>query len=137
MKLTAFRIENYRCIQDSGWVELDDIAVVVGKNESGKTSLLKALWKFKPFHDVGYDLNREWPRGRRKEMSGERVVSTVRFQFASQEITVLEAIHESAKGIKGVEIQRDYNGHYRYTFLPRNLADEHGIEWVVSLIDRK
>jgi len=40
MKLSACRIENYRSIQDSGWVELGDIAVVVGKNESGKTSLL-------------------------------------------------------------------------------------------------
>ena len=71
MKLTKFRVENYRCIQDSGWVELDDIAVIVGKNESGKTSLLKALWKLNPFHDVGYNIDREFPTGRRKTPFGQ------------------------------------------------------------------
>ncbi len=137
MKLTAFRIENYRCIQDSGWVEIDDIAVIVGKNESGKTSLLKGLWKFNPFHDVGYDLNREWPRGRRKEMSKDKVVSTVRFRLSPEEIALVEGIHETAKEITAVEITRDYNGHYRYRFLPNSPAAEHGVEWVVSLMDRK
>jgi AAA ATPase domain len=120
MKLTAFRIENYRCIQDSGWVEVDDIAVIVGKNESGKTSLLKALWKFKPFHDAKYDLDREWPRGRRKEKFPDKVVATVRFEFTTDEVTLIASLHESAKGISDVEIKRSYDGHYRYNFLPNS-----------------
>src|SRR6266702_8562021 len=126
-KLTSFRIENYRCIQDSGRVEIDDIAVIVGKNESGKTSLLKALWKFKPFVDAKYDLDREWPRGRRKDKSPEKVVATVRFEFSPAEITRLEGIHESAKGITGVEIQRNYRGGYLYTFLPNAPAVDNGV----------
>ena len=134
MKLTAFRIENYRCIQDSGWVEIDDIAVIVGKNESGKTSLLKALWKFKPFHDAKYDIDREWPRGRRKQKSPEKVVATVRFAFSPEEMTTIEGVHESAKGITGVEIQRNYRGGYIYNFLPKAPADDLGVEWVVSLM---
>ncbi|MBU4186173.1 MAG: ATP-binding protein, partial [Proteobacteria bacterium] len=69
MKMTAFRVENYRCVFDSGWVEIDDIAVIVGKNESGKTSMLKALWKFNPFKEEPYNLDREWPRGKRRERS--------------------------------------------------------------------
>jgi AAA15 family ATPase/GTPase len=52
MKLTKFRTQDYRSIHDSDWVDIDDIAVIVGKNESGKTSLLKALWKLNPFHDA-------------------------------------------------------------------------------------
>jgi ABC-type cobalamin/Fe3+-siderophores transport system ATPase subunit len=63
-------------------VDVDDIAVIVGKNESGKTSLLKALWKFNPFHDAKYNLDREWPRGRRKDKSPEKIVATVRFAFS-------------------------------------------------------
>ena len=123
MKLTAFCVQNYRSILDSGWVDVDDIAVIVGKNESGKTSLLKALWKFNPFHEAKYDLDREWPRGRRKEKSPEKVVSTVRFEFSPEEITLIEGIHESAKGITGVEIERNYRGGYLYTFLPKNPND--------------
>ena len=48
MKLIEFNVRMFRSITDSGWVKLDDIAVIVGKNESGKTSLLKALWKLMP-----------------------------------------------------------------------------------------
>ena len=29
MKLTSCRVQNYRSIRDSGWVDIDDIAVVV------------------------------------------------------------------------------------------------------------
>lgn len=134
MKLTAFRIENFRSIHDSGWVEVDDIAVIVGKNESGKTSLLKALWKFKPFTDVSYDLDREWPRGRRKDKSADKVVATVRFEFGPEDTQLLESIHESAKGVTGVEIQRNYAGNYCYNFLPRNPENGSDIEWVISLL---
>jgi predicted ATP-dependent endonuclease of OLD family len=137
MKLSAFRIENYRSILDSGWIEVDDIAVIVGKNESGKTSLLKALWKFKPFHDAKYDLDREWPRGRRKEKSLEKNVATLRFTFAPDEISQIEGIHESARGITGVEITRNYKGTYTYNFLPKNPADTHDMEWTVSLLNNR
>ncbi|MGA2248897.1 MAG: AAA family ATPase, partial [Verrucomicrobiota bacterium] len=90
MKLSAFRIQNFRCVLDSGWIDTDDIAVIVGKNESGKTSLLKALWKFNPFSNIRYEIDREWPRGRRKEKSTEKVVSSVRFQLTPEEISVIE-----------------------------------------------
>ena len=45
MQLKAFRIMNFRSVIDSGWVSLspDDVTVLVGQNESGKTSILQAL----------------------------------------------------------------------------------------------
>ena len=85
MKMLSFRIQNYRSINDSGWVDVDDIAVIVGKNESGKTSLLKALWKFNPFKPESYSLDREWPRGRRKDRSLDKPVATVKFEFSAEE----------------------------------------------------
>jgi hypothetical protein len=49
MKLTAFRIKNFRSIVDTGWQNLspDNITCLIGQNESGKTSILEAL---KVFH---------------------------------------------------------------------------------------
>lgn len=46
MKLASFRIKNFRSILDSGWVPFspDCITVLVGQNESGKSSVLEALF---------------------------------------------------------------------------------------------
>jgi len=48
MKLTAFRIKNFRSIVDTGWQTLspDNITCLIGQNESGKTSILEALKVF-------------------------------------------------------------------------------------------
>ena len=134
MKLTSCRVQNYRSIQDSGWVDIDDIAVVVGKNESGKTSFLKALWKFNPFLDVGYNIDREWPSGRRKEKSPDKVVVEAKFTFSPEEIAKIESIHESAKGITGVEMARTYAGDYTHQFVPKNPNIDHNVDWVVDLL---
>ncbi len=134
MKLTKFRVENFRSIQDSGWVELDDIAVIVGKNEAGKTSLLKALWKFNPFHDVGYEIDREFPTGRRKEKSGDKVVVTTHFALSLEETQALGALHESANGITEVAVERNYDGGYIYNFFPSSPAVDHDVKWVVNII---
>lgn len=138
MKLTQFRIQDYRSIQDSGWVDIDDIAVIVGKNESGKTSLLKALWKLNPFHDVNYNIDREFPTGRRKEKSLDKTVVTARFILSADEKAKLEAIHESAKGITEIEVKRNYKGTRYYSFLPVSPSNtERDIPWVVSQLDEK
>jgi energy-coupling factor transporter ATP-binding protein EcfA2 len=65
MQLTAFQIFKYRNIEDSGLVKLADrLTCIVGKNQSGKTNLLKALQMLNP-HDktIKYDLRSDWPRG--------------------------------------------------------------------------
>jgi AAA15 family ATPase/GTPase len=48
MNLLKFRIKNYKSIVDTGWCELsgDNITVLAGQNESGKTNILKALRDF-------------------------------------------------------------------------------------------
>lgn len=35
MQLTEFRVQMYKCVIDSGWVEVEPLTVLVGKNESG------------------------------------------------------------------------------------------------------
>jgi len=46
MRLARVKVENYRSIEDSGWVDIEtDITALVGKNESGKTAFLQALFK--------------------------------------------------------------------------------------------
>ncbi|MDE2981409.1 MAG: AAA family ATPase [Gemmatimonadota bacterium] len=66
MKLTAkrFRVLNYRNIDDSDWIPLERVTAFVGRNEAGKTALLKALHKFNPATEEPYNPQREFPRDR-------------------------------------------------------------------------
>src|SRR6266550_4557499 len=64
MKLRSFRVQNYRCIDDSGEASVEHIKALVGKNESGKTSILRALHKFNPASPEPYNGLKEFPRRR-------------------------------------------------------------------------
>ncbi len=123
MKLTAFRVHNYRPILDSGWVELSDITVIVGKNESGKTALFKALHKFNPFKPEPYNLDREWPRGRRTERSEDAPVVETRFALDDTEKEKLSAAIVRADTVAQVEITKTYKGDFRFRFLPQDLPN--------------
>jgi len=43
MRLRKFRVRAFRCIHDSSEITVGDLAAFVGKNESGKTTILQAL----------------------------------------------------------------------------------------------
>lgn len=48
MKLVRARVTQFKSIDDSGWVDIDDVTSMVGKNESGKTAFLGALKRLNP-----------------------------------------------------------------------------------------
>lgn len=56
MRIDKFRIRNFKSISDSGEVTLDSgITTLLGKNESGKTNVLKALESFNTSHSYVED----------------------------------------------------------------------------------
>lgn len=138
MQLKAFRVHNYRAILDSGWVELEDITVIVGKNESGKTCLLKALHKFNPFKAEAYTLEREWPRGHRRERSLDAVVVVTRFVFTGAEPAEVKALWPShLESATGVEISKTYKGDLRFQFTPTDLPSQADGAAIVAVIRDK
>lgn len=64
MKLTKVHITNFQSIQDSTEFEIGDVTCLVGKNESGKTALLKALYRLNPINeaDGNFDPTYDYPR---------------------------------------------------------------------------
>lgn len=66
MRLTKVQITNYRSIQDSSEFDIDDVTCLVGKNESGKTALLRALHKLNPVEQSSsyreFNVDNEFPR---------------------------------------------------------------------------
>lgn len=64
MRLLKVRVRDFRCVDDSGEFSLDQVTCLVGKNESGKTALLKALHKLKPDAEDNdnFDAARDYPK---------------------------------------------------------------------------
>ena len=64
MKLTKVRITEFQSIQDSTEFEIGDVTCLVGKNEAGKTALLKALYRLNPIieADGSFDVTDDYPR---------------------------------------------------------------------------
>ncbi len=63
LALIKAQVWKYKCIEDSTPVLLaDDVTVLVGKNESGKTAFLEALHKALPVGSPKYDFIYDYPR---------------------------------------------------------------------------
>ena len=67
MKLKSITIERFKNIVDAQTVEIeDDVTCLIGKNESGKTTILTAIYRLNPATatDGKFDLTTEYPRWR-------------------------------------------------------------------------
>ncbi len=64
MKLNKVRITNFQSIEDSTEFDIGDVTCLVGKNEAGKTALLKALYRLNPINesDGNFDPTDDYPR---------------------------------------------------------------------------
>ena len=121
MKLIEFRVQMYRCILDSGWIKVTPLTVVVGKNEAGKTTLLRALHKFNPFKPESYSMDSEWPRGHRKQRSDAQIVCAARFELSHEEKEELAKLTDQAiDDLTTIEVTKDYAGRFEVLF-PSNL----------------
>ncbi len=52
MPIDAFRLENFMAFEDTGWIELRKINLLLGRNSSGKTAIIRALRLLKQSHEA-------------------------------------------------------------------------------------
>ncbi len=117
MKMKNFRIRKYRNIEDSGEIEiLDRLTCIVGKNQSGKTALLRALYKFNPHQPAPYDLRREWPRGQRTQQNPKQIVCEVCFALENNEKEELATLTAQSMTALQVIVTKDYEGTFEIHF---------------------
>lgn len=106
MKLAKVRITEFQSIQDSTEFEIGDVTCLVGKNEAGKTALLKALYRLNPIVETAGDFNvtydypsRNMYNYKRDVETGHREPATVvqaTYTLEPADITAVEKIFGSA-----------------------------------------
>ena len=64
MKLVEVQAQNFQSVRDSEAFNIGDVTCLVGKNEAGKTALLKALYRLNPINsaDTEYNVMDDYPR---------------------------------------------------------------------------
>lgn len=86
MKLSSVRISEFQSIRDSNLFEIGDVTCLVGKNEAGKTALLRALERLNPVITIPshskFDVIDDYPRAevtnyQQEVESGQRPPATV------------------------------------------------------------
>jgi predicted ATP-dependent endonuclease of OLD family len=119
MKLKEVRVGPYRNIINSNLVPVDEsITCLVGKNESGKTAFLEALYSLKPAYPsmVRVDITRDYPRWRKVQDQRQRSlkdVAPVRATFSFEETELLHLAEFFAVPLPvetELRIQRTYSG---------------------------
>ncbi|MDE0331735.1 MAG: AAA family ATPase [Nitrospinae bacterium] len=102
MKLTKVRITEFQSIWDSTEFDIGDVTCLVGKNEAGKTALLKALYRLNPIieEDGSFDVTLDYPRRAVSEYkddveAGRREPTTVvqaTYALEPEDITAIQEV---------------------------------------------
>ena len=106
----GFQVRMYRSIRDSGFVPIFPLTALVGRPESGKTSLLRALQGLDPALPLPYSRDEDWPRHERVQPDQEQVVCAVTFRLGESCRERLVGEGAVAAETQGVRLGRTYGG---------------------------
>lgn len=116
MQLSSFRVRNFRSINDSGEILASRITSLLGRNESGKSNLLRALHSLNPVE--GFQaLNpiKDFPRDRKlDDCTDNTLVVNTKWLLSDSEKQKLTAIFPRAEGVSSIEVGRRYSGNSRW-----------------------
>ena len=138
-KLSRFRVQNFRSIEASDWIDVSDNSCLVGTNEAGKTNLLLALWKLNPANDEPIVPLNDFPRGIYSNYKSQKHANDIfvsadfnlNEKFAGQIATELSCDIEQ---IKTVLVERIYGGNH-YVSFPYTKIDKFPSTRIVQLIN--
>lgn len=117
MRLVKFKVQSFRSVTDSGWIEADQVTALIGVNESGKTNLLLPLWKLNPAREGEIRPTSDYPKGNYaavREKPGAFYFIHAHFETGSlaNEIAILTGLDPSLLNI--VYVAKNFAG---FTFV--------------------
>lgn len=115
MRLRKFRVRAYRCIHDSGQISIGDLAAFIGRNESGKTTILQALTLLNKEESISeLDLCDEMS----EELKNEIRIAEGEFELNKHEIDIIHEKFNDIAKINKIKIFRtNRNPEIQYDFV--------------------
>ena len=144
MLLTKFRVTEFRSVQDSGWIDAEQITALIGTNESGKTNIMLPLWKLNPAAEGQIDLQDDLPRDKYhiyRNAPQKPIFIRAQYELSTEEQGELaEIIQCDATAVSEVIVSRDFDGKYAYEFPNEPVHEDEddvfvSIEGVTEFID--
>ena len=140
MKLTKVHVTEFQSILDSTEFDVGDVTCLVGKNEAGKTALLRALYRLNPIvpEDGDYSVTDDYPRWNVEDYrlaveGGGRQHATVAravFELDKPDIAAVEAVFGAGALVNtSVTIWKGYDNQ-RYFSL--NVDDVASLRYLVG-----
>lgn len=140
MTLKRFRVLNFRSVEDSEWVETDDVTALIGTNEAGKTNLLLPLWKFNPAKEGALAPTSDYPRKHYADFrKADPKPTFIRTQFeADADLTsALVAITGlPIDDVRVVEVAKTYDDEFFVTFPKAKPATRVSKDSVLEIIQK-
>lgn len=110
MRLLKYKVNKFRSVKGTEWIDVDQWTCLVGLNESGKTNLLLPLWKFNPADDATQiDLLLDYPRDEYSEVEANKGARKtepfveVLFELSDAEVADFQKRHDTNIASPAVE----------------------------------
>jgi predicted ATP-dependent endonuclease of OLD family len=129
MRLLIAQVRKFKNVLDSGVIDFDNsITALVGKNESGKTAILEALYRINPVHAAAFNESQHYPRwrliaDRRAGTIDNEPVVRAEFEIEPDDAAAIEGTFGS-KVLTGdrLVVEHFYNAPTKYTVSVDNAA---------------
>lgn len=126
MILHSFRVREFRSVQDSGWIDAEQITALIGTNESGKTNILLPLWKLNPADEGEIDLKDDLPRDKYhiyRDATEKPVFISAKYVLSEDEKTELAKISDHLSDeFSEVVVSKDFDNRLFWEF-PNEKSD--------------
>lgn len=124
MKLINAHVVNYRSVEDSGVFDVEpDVTCLIGKNESGKTAILRALYRLNPVEkSATFNETIDYPSKRsrdRKDIKGFIPAVKATFELTDAEVElVAEHFGSEALTSRLIRVEKGYRkgGYFQIDF---------------------
>ena len=126
MTLKRFRVTNFRSIDDSDWIETEDVTALIGTNEAGKTNILLPLWKFNPAKEGEIVPTADYPRKNYSTLRNETPKPTfIRTIFEVDDELAAKLADETGmpeNAVRTVEVGKSFDNEFDVDFPDANPA---------------